>query len=568
MKKEWKQVKEDGTTIFRTCAWSPPGEHPVGWGMQLTVDAEGNLVKVEGDEEHPIYQGRLNATGLDLVEYCNSPDRIIYPMKRNRADRGKDTWERITWDEAYDLIEQHVKDVKAKYGARAIMVFGGTGREAVMYSYPLCFSVLQSPNYCYSQSGWSCYGPRCTVADFILGAGYPEIDYAGFFEDRFDNPAYQVPDYVICWGKAPLASNPDGLHGHALIDLMKLGTKIICIDPRVTWLGCREGNWTIQIKPQTDTCLALGLLNIIIQEDLYDHDFVENWCFGFDELAERAAEFPVDYVSEVTWVPEDQILELARYIGTHHPGAVAWGLAIDQQANGVQAGHAILAIAAITGNLDVPGGLTVGAPNSFMGKWRMDSRQAVAEEDWQQRIGAEEYPALAYAHATTHPDVTLDVLETGDPYEIHMCWFNSTNLIAPTNSAQPHRWHEALKDIDFAVCSDLFMTPTACLLYTSTWKRWASRRAAWPASCARRTSCWGCRATSPAARPRRAPGPSPSARRPRRPPASSTPTSSAASSRPRRPPSRTTWSWAARKAAATPASCARRARSTWCRTGM
>ena len=92
MKKEWKRVQDDGTTIFRTCAWSPPGEHPVGWGMELTVDADGNLIKVEGDKEHPIYQGRLNATGLDLVDYVNHPDRIIYPMKRDRADRGKDKW--------------------------------------------------------------------------------------------------------------------------------------------------------------------------------------------------------------------------------------------------------------------------------------------------------------------------------------------------------------------------------------------------------------------------------------------------------------------------------------------
>ena len=195
-----------------------------------------------------------------------------------------------------------------------------------MYGYPLCFAVLQSPNYCYSQSGWSRHGPRCTVADFILGAGYPEIDYAGFFEDRFDNPEYRLSENrSIRRGKAPLASDPDGLHGHALIDMMKRGTKVICIDPRITWLGTREGNWSIQIKPGTSACLALGLLNVIISEDLYDHSLLRrNWCFGFDELAERASEYPVDYVSEMTWVPEDQIVALARYIGTTHPGSIAW----------------------------------------------------------------------------------------------------------------------------------------------------------------------------------------------------------------------------------------------------
>ena len=78
------------------------------------------------------------------------------------------------------------------------------------------------------------------------------------------------------------------------------------------------------------------------------------------------------------------------------PGSIAWGLAVDQQTNGIQAAQAILSIAAITGNLDVPGGVTVGAPNSFLGKWRMDARQEVDPDDWAQRLGAEEYPCLLY----------------------------------------------------------------------------------------------------------------------------------------------------------------------------
>ena len=103
---EWKRVNDDGTITIKSCTWSPPGEHPIGWGVEYTVDADGNLLKVEGDEDHPIYGGRLNCTMLDLVEYVNHPDRIVYPMKRAHEDRGKDKWERITWDEAYDIIEK------------------------------------------------------------------------------------------------------------------------------------------------------------------------------------------------------------------------------------------------------------------------------------------------------------------------------------------------------------------------------------------------------------------------------------------------------------------------------
>ncbi len=82
---------------------------------------------------------------LDLVEYVNHPDRLLYPMKRAHEDRGKDKWERITWDEAWDIIVTNVTEIKEKWGARSIVVHGGTGREAVMYGYPLCFAALQSP---------------------------------------------------------------------------------------------------------------------------------------------------------------------------------------------------------------------------------------------------------------------------------------------------------------------------------------------------------------------------------------------------------------------------------------
>ncbi|MDR0500570.1 MAG: molybdopterin-dependent oxidoreductase [Coriobacteriales bacterium] len=457
---QWKTQQADGSTIFRTCAWSPPGDHPVGCGVELTVK-DGKLIHVEGDESMPITQGRLCPRCLALKDYTYHPDRIIYPMKRDRADRGKaDKWQRITWDEAYDLIEEKVKDIKAKYGAESIVVYGGTGREACMFYYPMAFSVLNTPNLCYSQSGWSCYGPRCSVADYILGAGYPEIDNAAFYPDRYDNPNYELPKYVVLWGKMPLWSNGDGFFGHSLIDMMKLGTKIICIDPRVTWLGARKGNITLQLKPQTDAALALGLLNVIINEDLYDHDFVQNWCFGFDELAERCNEYPPEVVEKYTWVPAEDIRYVARLIAQNRPMAIAWGLALDQSNNGVQAAHAVIALEAITGNIDVPGGLTVGDPSVRIGHWCTDSRAYLSDELWEKRIGVAKWPAFAATMASTMPDETLDQLESGNPYAIKMAWFNSSNLLSPTCSAQPQRWLKALQPMEFSVGQDLFMNPT------------------------------------------------------------------------------------------------------------
>ncbi len=426
---EWQTPQPDGSTIFRTCAWSPPGDHPVGCGVELHVK-DGKLVHVEGDETHPITQGRLCPRCLALKDYTYDPQRIIYPMKRDPSKRGiSDAWEQITWDEAYEIIQDRVADIERKYGREAIIVYGGTGREACMFYYPMAFSVLNTPNLCYAQSGWSCYGPRSSVADYILGAGYPEID-TGYFPDRMDNPEYELTEVAVCWGKMPLWSNGDGFFGHSLIDMMKRGTKIICVDPRVTWLGSRKGNMTLQLKPGTDASLALGILNVIINEDLYDHDFVENWCYGFEELAERVNEYPLELVEKQTWVPAEEIRTAARIMANAHPMCILWGLAIDQNKNGVQAGHAILSIMAITGNIDVPGGLTVGDPSVRLGHWCTDSRQYLSDEIWEKRIGVDKWPAFAATMASTHPDETLEALETGVPYAPKMAWINSSNFVS------------------------------------------------------------------------------------------------------------------------------------------
>ncbi|HWR07657.1 molybdopterin-dependent oxidoreductase [Sporomusa sp.] len=459
MKKEWKQQHEDGSYTVRTCGWSPPGDHPVGCGMKLHVK-DGKLVKVEGDPEHPISQGRLCVRCLSLPEFVHHPDRIIYPMKRAPEDRGKDKWEKITWDEAWDIIVEKVNGFKQNHGAESIVVFGGTGREACLYYYPLGFSSLQTPNVCYPLSGWSCYGPRCAITDYILGAGYPEIDFAGHYPDRYDNPAYKVPEYLVLWGKMPLWSNPDGFYGHSIVDMMKRGTKIISVDPRLNWLSSRAEYW-MQLRPGTDTALALGFLNVIINEDLYDHKFVEDWCYGFEQLKERVQQYPPEKVAEITGIPTAKIIECARAMATAKPTAIQWGLAVDENPNGVQLGHAILSLSAITGNLDVPGGITLGPPAALLGKWRVETRSQISEELWDKRIGAKEWPALSTALATTHPDETLDTLETGKPYRLRMGWFNSSNFITPTNSAAPQRWYEALKTLEFNVVQDCFMTPTA-----------------------------------------------------------------------------------------------------------
>ena len=472
--KQWRTELADGTVVTRSNTWSPPGSHPVGYGVKV-VTKDNKLIRVEGDDDNPITKGRVNAMNLALREYTHSPNRIVYPMKRAVEDRGKDKWERTTWDEAIDTICEKVRYFQNTYGPESIVCFGGTGREACIYYYALTFSVLQSPNCCYTQSGWSCYGPRCSIADYVLGAGYPELDYAGHLPGSYQDPRYTLSKYVVVWGKEPLPSNGDGFFGHCLVDMMKLGSKIISIDPRITWVGARNGNINVQLRPQTDTALALAIINLMFQNDEYDHDFVERWIYGVDELKARAAEYPVDKVAEITTVPAETIERVAHIIGTERPIGFAWGLAFDQNKNGVQLSQAFIIIAAMAGSIDRPGGLTLGPPSALLGKWRMEQRGAMSDEVWEKRIGAAAWPGLSTGMATTQPDETLNTMESHQPYQLRMAWFNSSNFLAPTCSAQPKRWHDALlESIEFCVVQDLTMTPTAMavgdyFLPVSTW---------------------------------------------------------------------------------------------------
>ena len=118
------------------------------------------------------------------------------------------------------------------------------------------------------------------------------MDCAQVVPGRIRRPcAIVVPEICVIWGNNPIVTNADGFLGHWIVDLMKRGTKLIDIDPRLSWMGA-QSEYYLQLRPGTDAALALGWMNVIIQEDLYDHEFVDSWCYGFEQLAERAAEYP------------------------------------------------------------------------------------------------------------------------------------------------------------------------------------------------------------------------------------------------------------------------------------
>jgi anaerobic selenocysteine-containing dehydrogenase len=489
--KPWK-YKEGEFTVVRTSMWSPPGCHPVGCGLKLYVDQNGRLDHVEGDENNPITKGRLCVRCLALKDYVYNPSRVIYPMKRDPEFRGQhDKWTRITWDEAYNLIKMKRDYFRDAYGPECMAVFSGTGRSGGILVADMAQAVLGTPNACYTQSGYACYQPRSMSCSHVLGAYYPEMDYAGGLEETYDNPAYHIPEAIVMWGKMALASNGDGLFGHAVIDLMKRGARLISVDPRVNWLSTRSAVH-LRVRPGTDTAMAMAWLSIIINEDLYDHDFVEKWTYGFKEFSNRINDPDMGMTPEkaagICEVPVDDIYKAARMYAAAKPASIAWGLAFDQNQNGNQAAHCVLALMAITGNIDVPGGQIIAEIDAAPGveesgeiEVNLDKADASSDENAaedaarpQRRIGWDalsddlksktigygEYPLYVDNIRNAQADMMFDAVTTGKPYKIRMGWIQSTNLLSPTCCAQPTGWYEGLKNLEWCMATDCFVTPT------------------------------------------------------------------------------------------------------------
>ena len=240
---------------------------------------------------------------------------------------------------------------------------------------------------------------------------------------------------------------------------MRRGTRTISIDPRVNWLATRS-DIHLQIRPGTDTALGLAMLNIIINEDLYDHDFVEYWCYGFNELAERVQYMTPENAAEICQVPVEKIYAAARMYATAKPAAIMWGLAVDQKTNGMQNGQVIIDLQAITGNLDRPGGQLLPGADAGHNELGFGFAESIGPELMSKMVGLDKYPAYCNMILNAQADLMLEALETDQPYPIRMGFYMGNNLLACT-SQEPKRWHDAIiKSLEFCIGIDTFMTPS------------------------------------------------------------------------------------------------------------
>lgn len=258
--------------IVRTTSWSAGPGCQGGCGLLAHVK-DGKLVKIEGDRDHPWNQGRLCARVLAMTQYVEHPQRLRRPLKRV-GERGEDRWEEISWEEAFDLIEREMKALRDRYGPQSVVFAMGTGRDIGPWICMLAYA-FGSPNVMFALSGNACYSPRIAALETVQG-DFCVFDAGQWFPDRYDDPRFEVPRCMIVWGYNISATCPDNLFGHWIVDLMKRGTEIIAIDPRLSWFASRARHW-LRLRPGTDAALAMGLLNVIITEGLYDRGFLQRW---------------------------------------------------------------------------------------------------------------------------------------------------------------------------------------------------------------------------------------------------------------------------------------------------
>ena len=449
----WK-FEEGELTVTRGSAWSAPGCH-LGCGV-LIYSKDDRVVRVEGDLENPYNQGRLCPRCVAIEEIVNNERRIIYPMKRSHKDRGKDAWERIGWDEALDTIEQRFNDYKTNYGAESVVFLQGTGRDIAAYISRLAWS-FGSPNYAFSLTNVACFGPRI-FASMMLSGVFMVGDYSQQFIDRYDNPEWRAPALTVVWGNNPVVANSDGAYGHWVTDVLQRGSRLLVVDPRLTWLAAHADLW-LQVRPGSDGALALGIAHVMIEEELYDREFVDLWVYGFDEFAEMVAEWTPEKTSETTWVSPEEIREAARLIAQNSPALLQWGVALDQREDCVDGSRAVLSLFVLTGNIEKPGSMVVGPELlKYITGWGRDLLSFDAED---KRIGTEELLFYKVGLQVASMNKLIDhMIAQPEDYPIKASWIQTVNQIA-CGGVDNERTQEAFGKLEFNVVVDLFMTPTA-----------------------------------------------------------------------------------------------------------
>lgn len=407
---------------------------------------DDRVIKVEGNPDFLPTHGSLCSKGQANRQYIYNKERVLTPMKRV-GPRGSDDFEAITWDEAHAIIKENLLKIKKEYGAESVVFGGGFTKWLRPFTQRLALS-FGSPNFCTESS--TCFFATAFASMLTYGSW-------------FGGPDIGNTDCLLIWTLnfshtyTPMAQ--------VILERKRQGMQTIEVGPMDTPFT-RHADIHLPIRPGTDGALALGFAHVIINEDLYDHEFIENYTHGFEEFRQYVQEFTPERVQEITGAPAQDVAAAARMYAKANKAALLWSASPTvHHTNGLQNHRAIISLVGMTGNWDNEGGniyldeawLHVGSTlptnqEKLVGLERI--------KDLATPIGHDKFPLwnpfIGEAQTTRIPFQ----IESGSPYPIKaMVGFGYNKRMWPGCDY----FIEQIKKLDFFVNTDLFMTETCKL---------------------------------------------------------------------------------------------------------
>src|ERR1700733_6994983 len=330
-----------------------PHDCPDACGVLITVD-DGRATKIQGDPEHPVTRGFLCAKVAKYLDRVYSPDRVLYPMRRIAAKgpvggaaggdaRATRTWQRISWDEALDEIASRFSAIAAEFGSEAILP----------YSYGGTLGAINSAFM--DRRFFHRLGASQLERTICSAAGEAGLESVLGVKLGTEPEQFRHSKYIIAW-----ASNIHGNNVHLwpfIAEARRSGAKLVVIDPyRTRTADCAD--WYLPINPGTDAALALGMMHVIIGENLHDADYIEKYTLGFAQLREKGKDYPPEQVATWTGIAAEDIRKLAREYATVRPSVIRLNYGVQRSEGGGMATRAIVMLPCILGSWkEIGGGL-------------------------------------------------------------------------------------------------------------------------------------------------------------------------------------------------------------------
>lgn len=302
--------------------------------------SDGKLVNVTGDPHHPVTLGTPCVKGSTYAMHVYNPDRIMYPMKR-AGKKGEGKWDRISWDQALSEIADRLTQIKNEYGGEALTEFVYSGNEGYI-------SKMIAPGNFFEK-----YGATRLVrnpCDWPRYAGSPTVLGTEFSKDALE---LDESDMYISWGSN---ESYTAVHWVNFAHRVKeRGGKIIVVNPIRVPLA-NQADMFIQIQPSSDPAFCLAVCKVLIEENLYDHQFIENYTVGFDDLVKECSRHTYGELADICDVSVDQIKVFAREYAAAKAPAILHGDGGQRHMNGARLTRAIAFLPVLTGTLLKKGG--------------------------------------------------------------------------------------------------------------------------------------------------------------------------------------------------------------------